>query len=168
MQKLLLLIMAILAGGGGWYIGSWSGRDAIQALAAAKDLGKQAEAAHDKAQKALNKQLTDLNDQFQTGQKKLEDEHSRAKAEFATVLAGRDQRIADLGKARTGTQTRIVTLQQAVVQPGISAEERAKLQTEIDRLKKEVDDQKILIAGLECSKVTVPAELLAPMRRGQP
>ena len=168
MQKILLLVVAILAGLGGWYVGSWKGRDAIQALDKAKDLGQQAEAAQAKTQKALDKQIADLTQQFQSSQKKLEDEHSQAKAEFATVLAGRDKRIADLGKTRSVTQTRIVTLEASAAQPGISAEERARLQTEIDRLKKEVDDQKVLIAGLECSKVAVPAELLAPLRRGQP
>lgn len=168
MHKLLLLIVAALAGAGGWYVGSWSGRDALQALSLAKAAGQEADAAHDKAQKALNQQLAELSTQYQTGQKKLEDEHGRAKAEFASVLAGRDQRITDLGKARTGTQTRIVTLQQAVAQPGISTEERNKLQAEVDRLQKEVDGQKLLIAGLECSKVAVPAELLAPLRGLQP
>ena len=167
MQKLLLLIVALLAGVGGWTIGSWKGRDAIQALDRAKDAGKQAEDALAKAQKDLNQKIADLTDQHRASQQQLADAHDRARAEFASTLAGRDQRIADLGKVRVGTQTRIVTLQQQVAQPGLSTEERARLQAEIDRLSKEVDAQKTLIAGLECSKVAVPAELLAPLRRGQ-
>ena len=168
MQKLLLLIVALLAGVGGWTIGSWKGRDAIQALDKAKDAGKQAEDALAKAQKDLNQKIADLTDQHRASQQQLAETHDRARAEFASTLAGRDQRIADLGKVRVGTQTRIVTLQQQVTQPGLSTEERARLQAEIDRLSKEVDAQKTLIAGLECSKVAVPAELLAPLRRGQP
>ena len=168
MQKLLVLIVAILAGLGGWTIGSWKGRDAIQALEKAQDLGKQAEAAQDKAQKALNQQIAELNAKFQADQKRLEDEHQRAKAEFDTVLAGRDRRIAELGKVRTTTQTRIVTLEQKAAEPGLTQEARDALLADIDRLKREVDAQKTLIAGLECSKVAVPDELLAPLRRGQP
>lgn len=168
MQKLMLLIVALLAGVGGWTIGSWKGRDAIQAMDKAREVGRQAEDALAKAQKDLNQKITDLTEQHKASQKLLEDDHARAKTEFTTTLAGRDQRIVELGKVRTGTQTRIVTLQQQVAQPGLSTEERGRLQAEIDRLGKEVDAQKTLIAGLECSKLAVPAELLAPLRRGQP
>ncbi len=168
MRNLVLLIVMVLAGAAGWYAGSWSGKDAIAALAKAKDLGEQAQAEHDKVVKGLNQRLAGLSSEFEQGQKKLETEHAQAKAEFNAVLAGRDQRIAELGKVRSVTQTRIVTLQQAVASPTIDPEERNRLQAEITKLEKTVTDQQTLIAGLECSKVAVPAELLAPLRGGQP
>ena len=37
MGKLVLLIAMVLAGAAGYYIGSWSGRDALQALSKAKE-----------------------------------------------------------------------------------------------------------------------------------
>ena len=174
MRNLVLLIVALLAGAAGWYIGSWSGRDALQALAKAKALGEQAQTAHDKAVKGLNDQLAGLGADYAQGKKSLEDAHAQAKREFSTVLAGRDQRIADLGRVRTTTQTQLAGLKQALANAGTgtgaaggaTAQDRERLQADINRLEKQVADQQTLIAGLECSKVAVPGELLAPLRLG--
>ena len=168
MRNLVLLIVMVLAGGAGWYAGSWSGRDAISALAKAKAVGEAAQSEHDKTVKGLNQKLAGMNSDFEQGQKKLADDHAQAKAEFNATLAQRDQRISDLGKQRSATQTRIVTLRETVAAPGASAEDKARAQAEITRLEKLVADQKTLIAGLECSKEKVPDELLAPLRRGLP
>lgn len=174
MRNLVLLIVALLAGAAGWYGGSWSGRDAIQALAKAKALGEQAQAEHAKAVKGLNDQLAGLGADYAQGKKSLEDAHAQAKREFSTVLAGRDQRIADLGRVRTTTQTQLAGLKQALANAGTgtgtaggaTAQDRERLQADINRLEKQVADQQTLIAGLECSKVAVPGELLAPLRLG--
>lgn len=168
MRTLVLLIVMVLAGGAGWYVGSWSGRDAISALAKAKELGDAAQSVHDKTVNDLNRKLSGLAGEFEQGQKKLNDDHAQAKAEFNTALAQRDQRIAVLGQQRSATQTRIVTLRETVAASGVSADDKARAQDEIARLEKVVADQKTLIAGLECSKERVPAELLAPLRTGQP
>jgi predicted nucleic acid-binding Zn-ribbon protein len=159
-----LLIVAVLAGAAGWSIGSWSGRDALQALSKAKDLGEQAQTEHDKVVKALNQRIEAMSADFAQDKKKLDDDHARAKTDFNAVLANRDQRIADLGRARSGAQSQIAALQQAAT--SAPPEDRARLQAEITRLQKTVADQQTLVAGLECSKVQVPAELLAPLRVG--
>ena len=174
MRNLVLLIVALLAGAAGWYVGSWSGRDAIQALAKAKALGEQAQVEHDKAVKGLNDRLAGLGAEYAQGKKSLEDAHAQAQREFATVLAGRDQRIAELGRARSSTQSQLAGLKQALANAGTGTgagssatpQDRARLQADITRLEKQVADQQTLIAGLECSKVAVPAELLAPLRLG--
>ena len=186
MRNLVLLIVALLAGAAGWYAGSWSGRDALQALAKAKALGEQAQAEHDKAVKGLNDRLAGLGAEYAQGKKTLEDAHDQAKRDFSTVLAGRDQRIADLGRVRTSSQTQLAALKQALANAnanananagtgtgtgtgpgtGATAQDRERLQADITRLEKQVADQQTLIAGLECSKVAVPAELLAPLRLG--
>ncbi len=172
MRNLVLLIVALLAGAAGWYVGSWSGRDAIQALAKAKALGEQAQTAHDQAVKGLNDRLAGLGAEYAQGKKSLEDAHAQAEREFAAVLAGRDQRIADLGRVRSSTQTQLAGLKQALANAGTGTgagatpQDRARLQADIARLEKQVADQQTLIAGLECSKVAVPSELLAPLRLG--
>ena len=166
MGKLLLLIVMVLAGGAGWTVGSWSGRDALQALSKAKELGEQAQTEHDKVVKALNQRIVAMTTDFEQDKKKLDDDHAKARTEFSAALANRDQRIADLGRARSGAQSQIAALQQAATSASASPEDRARLQAEITRLQKTVADQQTLIAGLECSKVQVPAELLAPLRVG--
>lgn len=186
MRNLVLLIVALLAGAAGWYVGSWSGRDAIQALAKAKALGEQAQTAHDQVVKGLNDRLAGLGAEYAQGKKTLEDAHAQAKQEFSSVLAGRDQRIADLGRVRTSTQSQLAGLKQALAHAstgastgantgtgtgtgagtGATPQDRERLQADITRLEKQLADQQTLIAGLECSKVAVPGELLAPLRLG--
>lgn len=168
MGKLLLLVVMVLAGVTGWTVGSWSGRDARQALAKAKDLGEQAQTEHDKAVKALNQRIASMTADFERDSKKLADDHASAKAELSAALANRDQRIADLVRTRGGAQSQIAALRQAASSASVSPEERLRLQAEITRLQQQVADQQTLIAGLECSKVQVPAELLAPLRVGSP
>ncbi len=170
MGKLVLLIAMVLAGAAGYYIGSWSGRDALQALSKAKDLGAQAQAEHDKAMKSLQDKVAGMTSDYEQGKQKLAADHQQAKSEFTATLAKRDERIAALGKSNTGTVTQLAAARAAAASAsantGTTPAEKARLQAEIDRLEKEVAAQKTLIAGLECSKVPVPEELLAPLRVG--
>ena len=170
MGKLVLLIAMALAGAAGYYIGSWSGRDALQALSKAKDLGAQAQTEHDKTVKSLQDKVNGMTTDYEQGKQKREADHQQAKTEFSATLAKRDERIAALGKSNSGTVTQLATARAAAASAnantGTAPAEKARLQTEIDRLEKELAAQKTLIAGLECSKVPVPEELLAPLRVG--
>ena len=49
LRNLVLLLSMITSAGGGWWLGSWSGRDAKSALAEAEVKGKLAAAEHDEA-----------------------------------------------------------------------------------------------------------------------
>lgn len=170
MGKLVLLIAMALAGAAGYYIGSWSGRDALQALSKAKDLGAQAQAEHDKALKALQDKVANMTTDYEQGKQKLAADHQQAKSEFTATLARRDERITALGKTNSGTASQLAVARTAATNASANASstpaEKARLQAEIDRLEKELAAQKTLIAGLECSKVQVPEELLTPLRVG--
>lgn len=164
MNYLVWLIVMALAGAAGWWGGSWRGRDALAALAQAKEMAGQAVAERDRIQADLGKTVAQLKAEFQQGQAQRDAEHAKARDELARTLAGRDKTIAELGRARDGRQTEIARLRQQADAAGTSAEERARLQSEIERLKRDVADKETQIAGFECSKVPVPAPLLAPLQ----
>ena len=79
MQNLIYLIIMVLAGGAGWYGGSWKGRDAIQALDKAKTVGEQAIAERDKLDRDLKQSLARLTNEFAQGQQQRDAEHVKGK-----------------------------------------------------------------------------------------
>ncbi|MEK8049289.1 hypothetical protein AACH10_03465 [Ideonella sp. DXS22W] len=166
MRNLVLLIVMVLAGGAGWWAGSWKGRDAIAALEKAKDLGEQAKKAHADETQALKARLDGIQAEFDAKQKARDAEFATAKGALDTALAGRDQTIAALQRSSDGKQTRIVEIEKRVADPTLPVVERNTLQAEITRLQGEVQAERARMAGLECSRVPVPAELLAPLRVG--
>lgn len=166
MRNLVLLIVMVLAGGAGWWAGSWKGRDAIAALEKAKELGEQAQKAQVAETQALKKQLESIGAEFEAKQKARDAEFASAKGALDSALAGRDKTIAALQRSSGSKQTRIVEIEKRVADPTLPSAERGALQSEIDRLRAEVSAERARVAGLECSKVPVPAELLAPLRVG--
>ncbi len=168
MNSLVVLIVMVLAAAAGWYGGSHAGHDALQALAKAKEVGEQAQAAQALATQGLTQRLASLSADYEQGRQKLAAEHTQAQSALSAALAGRDQRIAELSRARSGKQAEIQTLRQAADSTSTTPDDRQRLLADIARLEKVVADQQVQVAGLECAKVVVPAELLAPLRGSQP
>src|SRR3990167_1673111 len=83
MQNLIYLIIMALAGGAGWYGGSWKGRDAIQALDKAKAVGEQAIAERDKLDRDLKQSLARLTNEFQQGQQQIGRAACRGRGEIS-------------------------------------------------------------------------------------
>ena len=164
MQNLIYLIIMALAGGAGWYGGSWKGRDAIAALDQAKAVGVRAVAERDKLQVDLQKELTRLTGEFEQGQQQRDSEHVKQATALRTALAGSDKTVADLRRLQSGKQTEIARLAAQATDQTTAPAERLRLQAEVARLQREVQDRETLIAGFECSKVAVPAELLSPLQ----
>lgn len=164
MQNLIYLIIMALAGGAGWYAGSWKGRDAIEALDKAKAVGEQAIAERNQLDRDLKQSLARLTSEFQQGQQQRDAEHAKVKDELTGALAQRDKTIATLGRARDSSQAAIRRNEARIQETGISAEERQRLLAENNRLKQEVADKETQIAGFECSKLPVPAPLLTPLQ----
>jgi dsDNA-specific endonuclease/ATPase MutS2 len=168
MTKWLMLILAVLAGGGGWYWGSSSGRDALESLAKARDEARQAKAELAKVQASLNQDLAQLQTKYTDDQQKLQASNSRAQAEFTRLLDNRDKRIADLGTSHKAAQGNISELAKVLANPGTNAADRLRVQGQIDELTQKLAQTQVLMEGLSCSKVAVPAELLKPMREDRP
>jgi len=164
MQNLIYLIIMALAGGAGWYGGSWQGRDAITALGQAKAVGAQAIAERDKLQLDLKQELARLTGEFQQGQQQRDTDHAIQATALKTALASSDKTVTELRRVQSGKQTEITRLAAQAADLATAPAERLRLQAEVARLQREVQDRETQIAGFECSKVAVPAELLSPLQ----
>lgn len=168
MTKWLILIAALLSGWGGWHFGSRAGEAAIESLAKARIEAREAKAELAKVQVGLNKDLLLLQTKYGTDQQKLQESNTRAQAEFTRLLDGRDKRIADLGASHKAAQGNISELAKVLSNPSTSAADRLLVQGQINDLTQKLAQTQVLMEGLSCSKVAVPAELLKPMREDQP
>ena len=161
------MIVILLAGGAGWYGGSWWGRDAIQALAKVNELGRQARAEHDKVARDLKQSTADQIAKYEQDQKRRDAAHIREKRKLDAELANRDRTIARLRSERQGQQTQIAKTEMRLADT-TQSEERQRLLGEITRLQKSLADRQAQIEGFECTKVPVPATLLTPLQGGFP
>ena len=168
MTKWLVLIAALLSGWGGWHFGSRAGEDALESLAKAKIEAREAKAELVKVQAGLNQDLQHLQAKYVSDQQKLQESNTRAQTEFTRLLDGRDKRIADLGASHKAAQGNISELAKVLANPGTGAADRLRVQGQIDDLTSKLAQSQVLLEGLTCSKVAVPAELLKPMREDQP
>lgn len=166
MRNLVLLIAMVAAGVAGWWAGSWKGRDAIAALEKAKTIGEQVQTAHAQETAALKSRLEAIGAEFAQQQKAREEQFAGARQALETALSGRERTLLALRSSSAGKALQLAEVQKAAEAPGRSAEERAAMQAEIVRLKTELDAERLRAAGLECTKVAVPEELLTPLRVG--
>ena len=165
MQNLIYLIIMAVAGGAGWYAGSWKGRDAVEAVAKAKAVAEEAVAARDKIERDLKASQADLVAKFEQAQQARDANHAKVTDELKTALANSDKTVADLKRTRDGKQTQIRQNTALIDNPATSAAERERLLAENKRLSDEVARQQAQIAGFECANVPVPDKLLSPLQR---
>ena len=90
MQNLIYLIIMALAGGAGWYAGSWSGRDAKSAVAAAQVAGKEIEGSREKIQTDLDSKIKTLTLAHDAELVQLQSKFDGESAGWKTTLAARD------------------------------------------------------------------------------
>ena len=165
MRNLVLLIVLLLGGAAGWTAGGWSGKTAKADLARAEETGKAAAAAHTAEVDALKASLAGLNADFVRDKKKLEDDHSRQSSEANALIASSQSRIAELGKARTGSQTALQSLRTALA-AAKTPQEQKEITERIVVKEVEVQRQDGQIAGETCLAAPVPDRLLAAWRGG--
>ena len=165
MRNLVLLIVLLLGGAAGWYAGGWSGKDARAALARAEETGKSAAAAHTAEADALKAKLASLGADFERDKKQLEDAHNRQRSEADALIASSQSRIADLGKARTGSQTELQRLRTELA-AAKTPQDRQVIAERIVIKEVEVQRQDNQIAGETCLAAPVPERLLVTWRGG--
>lgn len=160
MQNLIYLIIMALAGGAGWWAGSWKGRDALEAVAQYKKLGEDAQAELVKAKGQLSTDLAAKEASFQAELKKLDDAHKQQLQSYDTKLAGNQAEIARLSRLSTAGQARIAELtkkRDAAATP----EERKVIDQQIQTAVAEQKTVQVEIDGRQCMAVPVPQVFLA-------
>jgi uncharacterized coiled-coil protein SlyX len=163
MKNITLVIVMIVAAIAGYFIGSYSGRNAKEALANALVAARLATDDHDKTVKELNNRIIKLDSDYEIDKKARDASYEKQKVKWAGLLAGRDKRITELSKESSGTGAEIERLRGSL-KGMTSPEERQRMNERIAKLEKELKDQQILITGLECSKIPVPQEILSKLK----
>jgi chromosome segregation ATPase len=160
MQNLVYLILMAVAGGAGWYIGSWKGRDAIEAVAQYQKIGDEAQAALTQAKTQLAADLAAKDAKFDAELKQLTETHTRQLQGYDAKLAGNQAEIARLSKVSSAGQTRIAELtkqRDAAATP----QQRAALDTQLQAAVAEQKAVQVEIDGRQCMPVPVPLAFLA-------
>lgn len=160
MQNLIYLILMVLAGGAGWYAGSWKGRDAVEAVARYQKIGEEAQAALAQAKTQLATDLAAKDAKLDAELKKLADTHARQLQGYDAKLAGNQAEIARLSKAGTAGQARIAELtkqRDAAATP----QERKALDSQLQVAVAEQKAVQTEIDGRLCMPVPVPLAFLA-------
>jgi DNA repair exonuclease SbcCD ATPase subunit len=164
LRNIILLIVMIVSGISGYYIGSFKGRDAIETLEKAKSAATQAQQLHDDTEKSLKTRISSLENDYQKEKEKLNDAHEKQNTEWEAIKAGRDARIAELTQTVSTKRAEIDTLKQGVSSKKTGSKERIRLDNRIVDLEKEQKAHEMTIAGEECAKVPVPIETLQMLR----
>lgn len=167
MQNLIYLIIMALAGGAGWWAGSWKGRDAVEAVARYQKLGEDAQAALKQAQGQLQTDLAAKDAKFDAELKKLNESHTQQLQSYDAKIAGNQAEIARLGKLSTAGQTRIaeLTRQRAAA---TTPEQRKAIDTQLQAAVVEQKAVQVEIDGRQCLPVPVPLAVLADWKGAQP
>ena len=160
MQNLIYLIIMALAGGAGWYAGSWKGRDAVEAVARYKDLGEKAEATLNQVKAQLGTDLAAKDAKFDAEIKKLAETHTQQIQSYDAKIAGNAKEINRLSQASVAGQARIAGLMKqrdAASTPEAKKQFDTQIQTEV-AAQKAVE---VEIDGRKCLPVPVPLAVLA-------
>ena len=162
MQNLIYLILIVLSAGAGWTAGSWSGKDAKQALAVAKQGGEKIETQRETLQLALDDKLKGLKQQHDAELAQRDAKFVAATAEFNRKVSDRDGKIATLDRSAKSHLQRAGELTARLVTA--KPEDLAALKAEIADLQGKARSDQAQRAGNVCVKELVPVDLLAELR----
>lgn len=163
MNNITLLIAMTVAAISGYFIGSYSGRDAREALATAQIAARHALEDHEQAVKLLHERISKLDSEYADEKKSHNESFQKQKQKWAELLAGRDRRIAELSSINTDTGAEISRLRGSVKDMPPSAE-RQRMEQRIAVLEKDFKATQTQISGLECSKTPVASEMLTKLK----
>lgn len=160
MQNLIYLIIMALAGGAGWYIGSWKGRDAVEAVARYQKIGEEAQAALAQAKTQLANDLAAKDAKFDAEMKKLAETHAQQLQGYDAKVAGNQAEIARLSKVSSAGQARIAELQKQR-DAATTQQQRDALDAQIKTAEATQKAVEVEITGRGCMPVAVPLAFLA-------
>lgn len=167
MQNLIYLVIMALAGAGGWYAGSWKGRDAVDALARIEQSTGQAKAALVQSEAKLVADLAAQKAKFDADRSQLDEAHAKQTQSLQATIASNSQDVAKLQKTSQGRLADIARLtreRDAAKTP----DDKKKLDTQLAAVVAEQKTVQVEIDGRQCLPVPVPLVVLADWRGAAP
>lgn len=162
-SKVILLLAMVTAAVAGYFIGAHSGKAATETLARVEEAARQAKGEHDSTVAGLQKRIDDLSADYDREKDKRTAAFEKQKAEWQSVLSGRDKKIEQLLQAESTQKGEISRLQEAL-KGAISPVERQRLLANIAELEAKLKGEQGELAGWQCSKTAVPADMLKVLR----
>lgn len=162
MQNLIYLILIVLSAGAGYMAGSWSGKDARQALELAQKGAEKIVEKRDTLQADLDAALKAKKAEHDAELAKRQASFDAATAEFNKKLADSSNKVKALQRSSNAAMQRAtdLTARLATAKP----EEVASMKNEIARLLAQASSQQAEARGNVCLQEKVPVELLADLR----
>jgi len=162
-NNITLLVAMAVAALSGYFVGSYSGRDAKEALATAQIAARHAQDEHENTVKLLNERIGKLDSEYAEEKKDNTAHFRKQQQKWADLLASRDRRIVELSGMNNATAAEISRLRTSLQDMPLSAE-RKQTEQRIADLEKAFTAQQTQIAGLECSKIPVANEMLSKLK----
>lgn len=151
----LVLSCGIIAG---YYVGSYRGRDAIEALAKEKALQATLKKDHDAIQAGLQQKLGAVEEkrknELDEAQKKYQSESAQWEKSKANLDATIKKQTAQLANTNRDIDTLVKKL------PTATGAERAKLEAEIARLRQQAQSIQVEADGTRCLQVQAPHDVI--------
>lgn len=160
LRNIIILGLMVVSGIAGYFIGSYKGRAAEEALEQIKLASSQAQQSHDATENELKKRIGELDKNYQAEKEKLIETHEKQNAEWDEIKTDKDKRIAELSGAISSNQNVIQHLIQIESTKQVGSKERSKLDSQIAKLEKEESDEKSAISGEKCVDAVVPIEIV--------
>ncbi len=166
-MKYVAIIVAMVAGITGYYIGSFRGKSAIEELASVKEAAKQEKAESDKTITALKESIAGLAAEHKSELDKLETQYKQQRAKLDETLAHKEKKISDMA-ARMNANGQETSRLRLNAGSATDPAEKQKLHERVAQLESEKRNLASNVAGLKCLSAAVPDEILGQMQRAQP
>lgn len=167
MNNIVFIIAMITSAISGYAIGAYQGNKAEEALSRVEAAAEQTKKSQEQAVKELTVKLESQVADYEREKAKIRDDFQREQSRWASRLAQRDRRIKELTAASVGTEGELARLR-AQLERAETPAERERLNASIKVAEAELNAQKTLVEGLECSKAAVPQELLGSLEGAAP
>jgi hypothetical protein len=161
-QNLIYLILIVLSAGAGYMAGSWSGKDAKQALESAKVVAEKVVEKRDTFQAELDAKLKERKAEHDAELAQRDAKFAAATVEFNKKVSDREGRITALERSARGSLQRADELSARLA--SAKPEEVPGLKAEIAALQAKARTEQAESRGNVCVKERVPADLLAELR----
>lgn len=167
MRNLILLLVLVAGGVTGYFIGSYRGKAAIEALAAVKQAALQEKAEADKTVKALEEKMAGLSTEHKNELDKIESDYRQQLAKLGDALAGKEKKLKELSAQIDSNRQEIDRLRNTALSTTDPAE-RQKLLDQIAQLEKANRNLQSGVDGFRCLSVAIPDEIVRQLQGVQP
>ncbi len=157
-RNIILLIVLVSGLVAGYFVGSYKGREAMEALEKEKALQETLKKDHDAIQAGLQQKLGAVEDQRKSQLEEAQKKYQDQSAQWEKSKANLDATIKKQTVLLANTNRDIDSLVKKL--PTATGAERAKLEAEIARLRQQAQSIQVEADGTRCLQVQAPRAVI--------